>query len=164
MLLSSNSPSPVMSVQKFDDAHISCEDSSGTGENDDLSMISLIAKLMSLVLSRAAPSKCSSLLGNISLSVLRLQSGCALAVLAPSVLKFSVPTEDSMDGRSSSESSLVSLNSFKDRFFFLLVSSRTFISLSFVRSFPHLGQTLHKTCKDSPHVEQNMALKEEGAA
>lgn len=31
MLLSSNSPSPVMSVQKFDDAHISCEDSSGTG-------------------------------------------------------------------------------------------------------------------------------------
>ena len=100
MLLSSNSPSPVMSVQKFDDAHISCEDSSGTGENDDLSMISLIAKLMSLVLSRAAPSKCSSLLGNISLSVLRLQSGCALAVLAPSVLKFSVPTEDSMDGRS----------------------------------------------------------------
>lgn len=112
MLLSSNSPSPVMSVQKFDDAHISCEDSSGTGENDDLSMISLIAKLMSLVLSRAAPSKCSSLLGNISLSVLRLQSGCALAVLAPSVLKFSVPTEDSMDGRSSSESSSKTLENF----------------------------------------------------
>lgn len=52
MLLSSNSPPPVMSVQKFDDAHISCEDSSGTGENDDLSMISRITKLMSLVLSR----------------------------------------------------------------------------------------------------------------
>ena len=82
MLLSSNSASPVMSVQKFNDAYISREDSSGTGENDDLSMISLIAKLISLVLSRAALSKYSSLMGNISLSVLRLQSGCALAVLA----------------------------------------------------------------------------------
>ena len=110
MLLSSNSASPVMSVQKFDDAHISCEDSSGTGENDDLSMISLIAKLMSLVLSRAALSKYSSLMGNISLSVLiGLQSGCALAVLATSVLKFGVLVdvlaEDNLDGRSSSESS-----------------------------------------------------------
>ena len=55
-------------------------------EDDDLSMISLIAKLMSLVLLRVALSKCSSLLGNISLSVLRLQSGCAVAVLAMSVL------------------------------------------------------------------------------
>ena len=116
MLLSSNSASPVMSVQKFKDTYISCEDSSGTGENDDLSMISLIAKLMSLVLSRAALSKCSSLLENISLSVLRLQSGCALAVLATSLLKFSVlvdvPAEDSMDGRSSSESSLKTLDNF----------------------------------------------------
>ena len=75
-----------MLVQKFNDAYISCKDSSGTGENDDLSMISLIAKLMSLVLTRAILSKCSSLLRNISLSVLRLQSGCALAVLATSVL------------------------------------------------------------------------------
>ena len=116
MLLSSDSASPVVSVQKFNDAHISCEDSSGTGENDDLSMISLVAKLMSLVLSRATLRKCSSLLGNISLSVLRLQSGCALAVLATSVLKFSVlvdvPTEDSMDGRSSSESSSKTLDNF----------------------------------------------------
>ena len=31
MLLSSNSASPVMSVQKSNDAYISCEDSSGTG-------------------------------------------------------------------------------------------------------------------------------------
>ena len=112
MLLSSDSASPVVSVQKFNDAHISCEDSSGTGENDDLSMISLVAKLMSLVLSRATLRKCSSLLGNISLSVLRLQSGCALAVLATSVLKFSVPTEDSVDGRSSSESSSKTLDNF----------------------------------------------------
>ena len=91
-----------------------CEDSSGTGENDDLSMISLIAQLMSFVLSRAALSKCSSLLGNTSFSVLRLQSGCALTVLATSVLKFSVlvdvPAEDSMDGRSSSESSSKTLD------------------------------------------------------
>ena len=55
MLLSSNSASPVMSVQKFNDAHMSCEDSSGTNENDDFSMISLIAKLMLLVLSRGLP-------------------------------------------------------------------------------------------------------------
>ena len=63
---------------------------SHTGEDEDLSMISLIAKLMSLVLLRAALSKCSSLLGNISWSVLRLQSGCAVAVLSTSVLRFSV--------------------------------------------------------------------------
>ena len=116
MLLSSNSASPVMSVQKFNDAYISREDSSGTGENDDLSMISLIAKLISLVLSRAALSKYSSLMGNISLSVLRLQSGCALAVLAASVLKFGVlvdvPAEDNLDGRSSSESSSKTLDNF----------------------------------------------------
>ena len=31
-----------MSVQKSNDAYISCEDSSGTGEDDDLSMISEI--------------------------------------------------------------------------------------------------------------------------
>ena len=79
-------------------------------------MISLIAKLMSLVLLRAALSKYSSLLGNISLSVLRLQSGCAVAVLATSVLRFNVvvdvPAEDSMDGRSFSESSSKTLDKF----------------------------------------------------
>ena len=33
------------------------------------------------------------------------------------------------------------------------------------RSFPYLGQNLNETCKDSPHVEQNIASKEgEGAA
>ena len=83
-------------------------------------MISLIAKLMSLVLLRAALSKCSSLLGNISVSVLRLQSGCAVAGLATPVLRFSVlvdvPAEDSMDGRSSSESSSKTLDNFASVF------------------------------------------------
>ena len=58
----------------------------------------------------------------------------------------------------------VSLNSLKDRVFLPLVSSRTFISLLFARSFPHLRQNLNKTCKDSPHVEQNMASMERGGA
>ena len=57
--------------------------------------------------------------------------------------------------------SFVSLNSLKDRFFFPLVSSRTFISLLFARSFPHLGQNLNETCKDSPHVEKSRRKKEE---
>ena len=35
MLLSSNSASPVVSVQKSNGAYITCEDSSGTGEDDD---------------------------------------------------------------------------------------------------------------------------------
>ena len=56
--------------------------------------------------------------------------------------------------------SFVSLNSLMDRFFFQLVSSRTFISLLFARSFLHLGQNLNETCKDSPHVEQNRASVE----
>lgn len=82
-------------------------------KNDDLSMISLIAKLMSLVLLRAALSKCSSLLGNISLSVLRLQSGCTLAVLATSVCWLMyLQRTDSMDGRSPSESSSKTLDNF----------------------------------------------------
>ena len=57
--------------------------------------------------------------------------------------------------------SFVSLNSLMDRFFFQLVSSRTFISLLFARSFPHLGQNLNETCKDSPHVEKSRRKKEE---
>ena len=58
----------------------------------------------------------SSLLGNISLSVLRSQSDCAEAVLAASVKGFSVlvdvPVEHSMNGRSSSESSSITLDNF----------------------------------------------------
>ena len=57
--------------------------------------------------------------------------------------------------------SFVSLNSSKDRFFFPPVSSRTFIFLLFARSFPHLGQNLNETCKDSPHVEKSRRKKEE---
>ena len=44
--------------------------------------------------------------------------------------------------------SFVSLNSLKDGVFLPLVSSRTFISLLFARSFPHLGQNLNETYKD----------------
>lgn len=59
----------------------------------------------------------SPLLGNIiSLSVLRSQSDCAEAVLAASVQRFSVlidvPVEHSMNGRSSSESSSITLDNF----------------------------------------------------
>ena len=56
----------------------------------------------------------SPLLGNISLSVLRSHSDCGEAVLAASVQKFSVlvdvPVEHSMNGRSSSESSSITLD------------------------------------------------------
>ena len=58
----------------------------------------------------------SHLLGNISLSVLRSQSDCAEAVLGESVQSFSVlvdvPVEHSMNGRSSSESSSITLDNF----------------------------------------------------
>ena len=58
----------------------------------------------------------SPLLGNISLSVLRSQSDCAEAVLGASVQSFSVlvdvPVEHSMNGRSSSESSSITLDNF----------------------------------------------------
>ena len=58
----------------------------------------------------------SSLLGNISLSVLRSQLDCAEAVLAASVQRFSVlvdvPVEHIMNGRSSPESSSITLDNF----------------------------------------------------
>ena len=58
----------------------------------------------------------SPLLGNISLSVLRSQSDRAEAVLEASVQRFSVlvdvPVEHSMNGRSSPESSSITLDNF----------------------------------------------------
>ena len=49
--------------------------------------------------------------------------------------------------------------------FFWLSSSQLPWARFAARSFLHLGQNLNETCKDSPHMEQNIASKEgEGAA
>ena len=55
--------------------------------------------------------------------------------------------------------SFVSLNSLKDRVFLPLVSSRTFISLLFASSFPHLGLNLNETCKDRLSICETVVTK-----